>query len=245
MKSSLDLSTLESHLWEAANILRGPVDAADFKTYIFPLLFFKRISDVYDEERVQVEAEYGEGVDFAEFHRFQIPEGCHWRDVRAHTTNVGQALQNALRGIEQANLFCSTGLAACILVFRMRKPPERQGRVLVIDASELYERGRNQNTLESEHVEQILAWYQAYEDVEGAAQVVGLDQIAENDWNLNIPRYVEPMIEEETLTVAEATRNLKQALDEAYAAEDHLERLLTEAGLMWVRTGGKSYVVSC
>ena len=45
-----DLSSLESHLWEAANILRGPVDAADFKTYIFPLLFFKRISDVYDEE---------------------------------------------------------------------------------------------------------------------------------------------------------------------------------------------------
>lgn len=103
MKSSLDLSTLESHLWEAANILRGPVDAADFKTYIFPLLFFKRISDVYDEERAQVEAEYGEGMDFAEFHRFQIPDGCHWRDVRAHTTNVGQALQNALRGIEQAN----------------------------------------------------------------------------------------------------------------------------------------------
>ena len=45
------LSQLESHLWEAANILRGPVDAADFKTYVFPLLFFKRISDVYDEER--------------------------------------------------------------------------------------------------------------------------------------------------------------------------------------------------
>ena len=44
------LSQLESHLWEAANILRGPVDAADFKTYVFPLLFFKRISDVHDEE---------------------------------------------------------------------------------------------------------------------------------------------------------------------------------------------------
>ena len=44
------LEELESHLWESANILRGPVDAADFKTYIFPLLFFKRISDVYDDE---------------------------------------------------------------------------------------------------------------------------------------------------------------------------------------------------
>jgi type I restriction enzyme M protein len=50
MAKEIDLSALESHLWEAANILRGPVDAADFKTYVFPLLFFKRISDVYDEE---------------------------------------------------------------------------------------------------------------------------------------------------------------------------------------------------
>ena len=50
LSAALDLSTLEAHLWEAANILRGPVDAVDFKTYIFPLLFFKRISDDYDEE---------------------------------------------------------------------------------------------------------------------------------------------------------------------------------------------------
>lgn len=49
-KTKADLSQLESHLWEAANILRGPVDAADFKTYVFPLLFFKRLSDVHDEE---------------------------------------------------------------------------------------------------------------------------------------------------------------------------------------------------
>ncbi len=55
------------------------------------MLFFKRLSDVYDEERAQIESEYGAGIDFAEFHRFQIPEGCHWRDVRARTTNVGQA----------------------------------------------------------------------------------------------------------------------------------------------------------
>jgi len=46
----VSLNQLESHLWEAANILRGPVDAADFKSYVFPLWFFKRISDVRDEE---------------------------------------------------------------------------------------------------------------------------------------------------------------------------------------------------
>jgi len=497
LSTAFDLATLESHLWEAANILRGPVDAADFKTYIFPLLFFKRISDVYDEETQLALEESGgdeEYASFSEHHRFQIPPGCHWRDARARTTNVGQALQNALRGIEKANprtlygifgdaqwtnkerlsdellcdliehfsrlpltnqaaqadvlgqayeylikkfadatskkagefytprsvvrlmvnildpqagdtiydpacgtggmlleavhhvreaggrvelfwgklhgqeknlttssiarinlflhgvedfhvvrgdtlrqpaffggdslstfdcvianppfslkrwgrdlwsndpygrnfaglppkssadyawvqhmiesmaprtgwmavvlphgvlfrmaaegrirrkllemdlletviglgpnLFYGTGLAACILIFRARKPPEQQGQVLIIDASNLYKRGRNQNTLEPEHVEQIFAWYRAYKDVEGVARMVTLDEIVENDWNLNIPRYVEPVIEEKTLTVAEAMENLKQALGEAYSAEDRLKGLLREAGLI-------------
>ena len=78
----IELNRLESHLWEAANILRGPVDAADFKTYIFPLLFFKRISDVYDEELNDVLGESDGDKEFALFpenHRFQIPAGCPGR----------------------------------------------------------------------------------------------------------------------------------------------------------------------
>jgi type I restriction enzyme M protein len=103
---SIALAHLESHLWEAANILRGPVDAADFKTYMFPLLFFKRLSDVHDEEHEAALKEFDgdeEAALFPENYRFQIPEGCHWSDVRKVATNVGQALQTALRGIEQAN----------------------------------------------------------------------------------------------------------------------------------------------
>jgi type I restriction enzyme M protein len=489
-QKSVTLSQLESHLWEAANILRGPVDASDFKTYIFPLLFFKRVSDVYDEERATAVAAYG--VDFPENHRFQIPAGAHWGDVRAVTQNIGLALQDAFRAIEAANqdqlhnifgdaqwsnkqrlsdtlltdliehfsalplsnsavepdvlgqayeylikkfadatnkkagefytprsvvqlmmdildpqpgetiydpacgtggmllaainhvwqqggrietllgklygqeknlttssiarinlflhgvedfhivrgdtlrypafhrgdqlqqfdlvianppfsleqwgqevwesdryqrniaglpsnkngdfawvqhmvasmkpasgrmavvlphgvlfrmgkegeirrkllemdlldaviglgpnLFYGTGLAACILIFsRQTKHP---GRVLMVDASSLYQSGRNQNTLEPEHAQQILAWVQAYEDVPGHARVVKLADIAANDWNLNIPRYVEPVIEEETITVAEALGNLQTALTEAYAAEDRLKQLLVEADLM-------------
>ena len=105
-RTTIELSQLESHLWEAANILRGPVDAADFKTYVFPLLFFKRLSDVHDEEYDAALAESDGDEEYALFpqnYRFQVPDGCHWRDVRAVTTNVGQALQNALRGIERAN----------------------------------------------------------------------------------------------------------------------------------------------
>jgi len=104
--SAVTLSQLESHLWEAANILRGPVDAADFKTYVFPLLFFKRISDVHDEEYQAALAEAAGDEEYARFsqnYRFQVPDDCHWEDVRKVATNVGQALQKAMRGIETAN----------------------------------------------------------------------------------------------------------------------------------------------
>ena len=105
LKQEISLNQLESHLWESANILRGPVDAADFKTYIFPLLFFKRICDVWDEEYEEIVADTGDAelALFPESHRFQIPEGCHWNDVRAVATNVGNALQRAMREIEKSN----------------------------------------------------------------------------------------------------------------------------------------------
>ncbi|MEJ7827714.1 MAG: class I SAM-dependent DNA methyltransferase [Segetibacter sp.] len=97
---------LEDYLWGAANILRGMIDAADFKQYIFPLLFFKRISDVWDEEYALALEESGNDLDYAEFrenHRFQIPKGCLWEDVRKKTVDVGAALQKALNNIEKAN----------------------------------------------------------------------------------------------------------------------------------------------
>lgn len=98
----LTLQELESHLWGAANILRGsPVDRTDWKSYILPLLFFKRICDVWEEEHAAMLAQYGE--DFADEHRFQVPEGCNWSTVRRAPKNVGTVLANAMRGVEAAN----------------------------------------------------------------------------------------------------------------------------------------------
>ena len=97
---------LEKYLWGAATTLRGTIDAGVYKQYIFPLLFFKRISDVYDEEFENALKESGGDMEYAAFaenHHFQIPDGAHWQDVREVTTNVGQTLQNAMRAIEQAN----------------------------------------------------------------------------------------------------------------------------------------------
>lgn len=488
---------LEAHLWESANLLRGPIDQADFKSYIFPLLFLKRISDVYDEEFQQAlgdsegDQEY---AGFAENHRFLVPEGAHWDDIRERTENVGQTIQGAMRAIEQANpnklygifgdtqwsnkerlpdsllrdlvdhfsklplsngrvepdvlgnayeylikkfadlsnkkagefytprsvvkmlvnfldpqegetvydpacgtggmlievvhhvkenegrvqllwgkvfgqeknlttagiarmnlflhgvedfeivrgdtlrdpaffvgdelatfdcvianppfslekwgeevwvgdrfgrafagmppkksgdyawvqhmvksmaaktgrlavvlpqgalfrggaeqrirrhlleedlveaviglapnLFYGTGLAACVMVLRGRKQPERQGKVLLVDAARLFKRGRNQNTLEDEHRAEIEGLYAAFADQEGHAHVADLDEIARNNFDLNIGRYVAPVDEEPLPTLAEATASLETALSEAYDAEDQLLDLLRAEGLI-------------
>ena len=493
----ITLNQLESHLWEAANILRGPVDAADFKTYVFPLLFFKRISDVHDEERraaLKVYEGDEEAAQFPENYRFQVPEGCHWRDVREVATNVGQALYTALRGIEQANpqtlygifgdaqwtnkerlsdallrdlmehfsrlplgnaatevdilgqayeylikkfadatnkkagefytprsvvrlmvnildpregesiydpacgtggmlmeaihhvretrgdvrslwgklfgqeknlttaaiarmnlllhgaadfqiirgdtlrnpafflgdnlatfdcvianppfslekwgddvwasdpygrnfagmppaksgdyafvqhmiksmapktgrmavvlphgalfrmgkegeirqkllamdlleaviglgptLFYGTGLAACILIFRQKKAKERKNKVLIVDASKEFKTGRAQNELLPEHVERIHGWVRDYTDVEGIARLVTLEEITANDHNLNIPRYVEPKVTTEVLTVEDAMQRLRTSAEAAFAAEGRLVGLLKTEGLL-------------
>ena len=494
---TITLTQLESHLWESANILRGPVDAADFKSYVFPLLFFKRISDVHDEEHAAALKEFDgdeESALFSENYGFQIPADCHWADVRKIATNVGQALQTAMRGIEQANphtlygifgdaqwtnkdrlsdallrdliehfsklslgnaaakadllgqsyeylikkfadatnkkagefytprsvvrlmvsildpragesiydptcgtggmlleaihhvqetrgdvrtlwgklfgqeknlttsaiarmnlflhgaadfqiargdtlrspafhtadslstfdcvianppfslekwgddvwtsdpygrnfagmppaksgdyafvqhmiksmaaktgrmavvlphgalfrmgkegairqkllamdlleaviglgpmLFYGTGLAACILIFRQRKAKDRKNKVLIVDASKEFKTGRAQNELLPEHVERIHGWVRDYSDVEGIARVVTLEEIAANDNNLNIPRYVEPKVTTEVLTVEEAMKRLSESAEAAFAAEHRLITLLNKEGLL-------------
>jgi type I restriction enzyme M protein len=491
-----DARFLESMLWDAANILRGPVDASDFKAYVFPLLFLKRISDVYDEERAAALEESGGDLEYADLpeqHRFQIPEGAHWGDLRARSMNVGQAIQRAMREIEKANpttlygifgdvqwtnkarlsdellvdlidhfsrmplsnadvpndvlgdayeylikkfadltnrkagefytprtivelmvrilapkagetvydpacgtggmlletlqqvreaggderlmlghlfgqeknlttaaiarmnlflhgaedfeivrgdtlrepaflsgdrlatfdcvianppfslsawgddawandpsgrnlagtppkkygdwawvqhmitsmapatgrmavvlphgalfrmgaegkirskvldldlieaviglgpnLFYGTGLAACILVARRRKADDRKGKVLLIDGSDLFRKGRNQNTLEPEHVEALLAAFEAFIDEGGRTRVVDLDEVRAQGGNLNLAGYVTKPDDVEIPNVAEATAALKEALEAAWVAEDDLNRLLAERGI--------------
>lgn len=491
----ITLSELESHLWEAANILRGsPVDRTDWKSYILPLLFFKRVCDAWDEEHAEMIADFGE--DFADQHRFQVPEGCHWRDVRAAPKNVGTALSNAMRGVEAANqkhlfgvfgdaqwtnkdrmpdellkdliehfsalaignsrvasdvmgdayeylikqfadatnkkagefytprsvvrlmvdivdpkegetiydpacgtggmllaavehvrerggdprtffghlhgqeknlttsavarmnlflhgiedfviergdtlrnpvftdpstgglatfdvvianppfsleqwgrelwendpwgrafaglptdgngdmawvqhmvksmaartgrmavvlpqgalfrggiegqirqyllqkdlveaviglapnLFYGTGLAACVIVLRQRKPPERAGKVLVVDASSRFRKGRAQNFMEPEHGAEILGWVTGFADVEDRARVVSLAEIEKEGWTLNISRYVLPPIGADIPPLSEAVAAFKDALSKCREAEDNLRKVMVEGG--WI-----------
>lgn len=488
MTQKLTLSQLEQYLSKAAWILKGPVDASDFKVYIFPLLFFKRISDVYDEEYQNALLESGGDQEYAqlpEFHRFVLPEGCHWDNVRETTVNIGLAIEQALRGIEQANqeflygifgdaqwsnknklsdrlltdliehfsqyklananveadllgqayeylikhfadltnkkagefytprsvvhllglildphegetiydpacgtggmllecvdhlkhnqedyrtlklfgqeknltsssiarmnmflhgiedfqifrgdtlrnpaffeadglktfdcvianppfslkewgaetwandpfgrniagvppkgngdmawvqhmiksmnstgrmtvvlphgalfrkgaegrireelinqdlleaviglgpnIFYGTQLAACVMVFKQDKEADKKGKVLFIDASEQLRVGRAQNFLEPEHVKQIFEWYKAFADVENYVKVASLEELKENDFNLNIPLYVEKIIEDNLPSVEEALADLKKAWEASLQAEERFKSIL-------------------
>jgi type I restriction enzyme M protein len=105
VSAHLSQRELESHLWGAATLLRGLIDASDYKQYIFPLLFFKRLSDVWDEDYQQAFEETSDaGYAAATANdRFRIPDGAHWKDVRTASRDVGRALLNAFQAIEAAN----------------------------------------------------------------------------------------------------------------------------------------------
>lgn len=105
--SRITQAELETYLWKCADILRNNVEASTYRDYIFPLLFFKRISDVYDEDIENAKKEYGDNWNlFSEedIHDFFIPEGCHWNDLRNVTENVGAAIINSLQSIEKENV---------------------------------------------------------------------------------------------------------------------------------------------
>jgi type I restriction enzyme M protein len=106
MSTRITKSQLESYLWGAATLLRGTIDAGEYKSFIFPLLFLKRLSDVFDEEYEAALEESGGDETYAQLpeqHRFQIPEGAHWSDLRQASKDVGRAISKAMREIERAN----------------------------------------------------------------------------------------------------------------------------------------------
>jgi type I restriction enzyme M protein len=144
---------------------------------------------------------------------------------------LGMDLLEAVIGLGP-NLFYGAGLAACIMIFRQKKAKYRKNKVLIIDASKEFKTGRAQNELLTEHVERIHGWFREFKDVEGVVRVVTLEEIAANDHNLNIPRYVEPKNEQEVLSVDEAMKRLRESAEAAFAAEERLVEILKREGLL-------------
>jgi type I restriction enzyme M protein len=169
-----------------------------------------------------------------------LPHGVLFRGAaegKIRTQLLKENRIEAIIGVAQ-NLFYGTGIPACILVLRKQRPPDHQNHVLIINAEEIYTKGRAQNTLSVAQADQIYHFYQSQEqqgpdkaeEIGGVARWVNLKEIEENDFNLNIARYVQKPLAEETITVEEALLDFKQKLAALEQAEQELEELLIQEG---------------
>ncbi len=162
-----------------------------------------------------------------------LPQGALFRQgaegrIRAHFLDADSI--EAVIGLAP-NLFYGTGLAACILILRRKKPTAHKNTVLFINAEDLFKRGRNQNTLEPEHAAAILESYRPFTDAPGRSHVATLDEIKTNGYNLSIPLYVEPADGGDHVTLEQALADLKAAHTAASASRAALEKELSKWGL--------------
>lgn len=161
-----------------------------------------------------------------------LPHGVLFRkgaEGKIRQALIEKDLLEAVIGLG-ANIFYGTQLAACILVFSQNKKKDKKEKVLFIDASEQIRVGRAQNFLEPEHVEKIYQWYKSFEDIENYVKVVSISDIMENEFNLNIPLYVEKSVEDNLQSVEQALSDLKQAWKESQKADAQLKKELE----LWV-----------
>ena len=126
-----------------------------------------------------------------------------------------------------ANLFYGTSIPTCVLVFKGREARKNKD-ILFIDASNEFEKGKNQNKLSPENINKIIETYSTREDVEKYAHVASLDEIRENDYNLNIPRYVDTFEEEEVIPLSQVAQELTEVKADIANSYDKLFELLNE-----------------
>src|SRR5690606_29194618 len=157
-----------------------------------------------------------------------LPHGALFRkgaEGKIRQALLEQDILEAVIGLGP-NVFYGTQLAACVIVFKQHKDADKKGKVLFIDASEQIRVGRAQNHLEPEHVQQIYQWYSDFQDVENYAKVASFADLKENDFNLNIPLYIEKIIEDNLPSVEEAMADLKEAWQASLEAEEKFKTVL-------------------
>ena len=131
------------------------------------------------------------------------------------------------------NLFYGTGLAPAIVVLRTSKQPERAGKILFVDGSELFTKGRNQNTLEREHAVRIVQAYQEFSVQEHFAHVASLDEVRAQEYNLTVARYVAKPQSETGTSLEDAIEQLTETWQQVQASRARLEEELAKWGLVF------------
>jgi type I restriction enzyme M protein len=166
-----------------------------------------------------------------------VPHGVLFRGAsegRIRQAVIEKNLLDAVIGLP-ANLFYGTSIPACILVFKKNR---NRDDVLFIDASGRdehgslrYKKDKNQNRLEPKHIEDIVSAYQNRMDVEKFAHVAGINEIRANEYNLNIPRYVDTLQEGEQIDIDQTKANIQRIKAELAEVEVEMARYLDELGL--------------
>lgn len=161
-----------------------------------------------------------------------MPHGVLFRGASEGRIRQGLLEDDLLEAVIglASNLFYGTGIPTAILVFNRNKPAKRQGKVLFIQATDLFEGGRNQNTLETSQIDKIVKAYREFKDIERLASVVDIATVAENDYNLNISRYVDITEPEEQLDVRTELAKLRDIEVQRTEAEAKMNKLLSELG---------------
>lgn len=251
---ALDVTTLENWLWDAACAIRGPMDAPKFKDYILPLVFLKRLSDVFEDEVDRLTEEFGSRDVAARIVederergtiagsrgsvRFYIPENARWSNIRRQTTGLGQYLTDAVRAVACENPqlqgvidlvdFNATTAEQRIVINRKKRRP---GEILFVNAAKLFAKGRTKNYLADEHIETIARLYHQWQAEEGLSAVITNEEAARNDYNLSPSRYVATNNKEEVLPLEEAVVLLREAEEERAEANRKLNEVLKALGL--------------
>jgi len=164
-----------------------------------------------------------------------LPHGVLFRggaeeDIRKYIVKDLNRL-DAVIGLP-ANLFHGTSIPVCILVLKSKRNGN-SGNILFIDASKEFQKGKNQNELTDENIKKIVDTYVARKDVEKYAHVATMDEIIANDYNLNIPRYVDTADKEEEIDIGAVSEEMQQLNAQIKAAEDTLNGFMSELGLIF------------
>lgn len=161
-----------------------------------------------------------------------VPHGVLFRggaESEIRTNIAKEDIIEAVIGLPP-NLFYGTSIPAAILIVNKDKPSERKGSILFIDASQDYLEGKKQNSLRDKDIEKMVKAYKGYVDVQKYCRIVPLSEIEENDYNLNISRYVDTALEEEFIDVAEVLRELKVLEARRKEIEAQMDGYLKELG---------------
>lgn len=159
-----------------------------------------------------------------------LPHGVLFRGAsegRIREKLINENLLDAIIGLP-ANLFFGTSIPACILVFKKNRTTND---ILFIDASREFDKSKNQNNLNDGHIAKILETYQARKEVEKYSHVTTLTEIQENDYNLNIPRYVDTFEEEVQVDIVATKKNIETIEQELLHVKTKMNSFLKELGL--------------